>query len=278
MRRIEFLLVAAALPLFGQGTPDRFTVPFSDPARPGLVKASLINGSITVKAYNGKEVVVTAAGRSGESRRSPEQSEGLRRITVASTGLEITEENNVITIDAASHMRAVDLDIQVPPRTSLNLHTINGGKILVEGVDGEIQAENVNGAVTLTDVSGPVVAHALNGAVTAVFTRVAPNKPMAFSSLNGRIDVTLPADTKANIKVKTDHGELYSDFDIVLKPSPAPVAEERRGAGGKYRVKIDHAVYGTINGGGPEYQFSNMNGNIYIRKAGGAAAAQPREE
>jgi len=34
-------------------------------------------------------------------------------------------------------------------------------------------------------------------------------------------------------------------------------------------VRIDKTVRGAINGGGPEYQFKNFNGNIYIRKAGG---------
>ncbi len=275
MRRIEFLLAAAVLPVFAQGTPDRVTVPFSDPSRPGLLKVDLVNGSIVVKAYNGKEVIINAASGS-QRRRGADQSEGLRRITINTTGLEVEEENNVMKVDAASHARSVDLDIQVPARTSLSLHTVNGGRILVEGVEGEIEAENINGSVTLTNVTGAAVAHALNGALTATFTRVAPNKPMAFSSLNGRIDVTLPPDTKANIKVKTDHGELYSDFDINLKASPAPVTEESRGGRGAYRVKIDNAVYGTINGGGPEYQFSNMNGNIYIRKAG--SASQPRED
>jgi hypothetical protein len=38
MRRIEFALALAALPVFAQGGPERITVPFSDPARPGLVK------------------------------------------------------------------------------------------------------------------------------------------------------------------------------------------------------------------------------------------------
>jgi hypothetical protein len=33
-------------------------------------------------------------------------------------------------------------------------------------------------------------------------------------------------------------------------------------------VKMDKTVRGTINGGGPEMQFTNFNGEIYIRKAG----------
>ncbi len=34
-----------------QGT-DRFSIPFSDPSRPGTVKVGLISGGITVKGYS----------------------------------------------------------------------------------------------------------------------------------------------------------------------------------------------------------------------------------
>jgi hypothetical protein len=50
--------------------------------------------------------------------------------------------------------------------------------------------------------------------------------------------------------------------------APQQVVEDGRSQGGKYRVKVDKTVHGKINGGGPEIQFKDFNGNIYIRKAG----------
>src|ERR1700741_1760703 len=41
-----------------QAGGDRIPVTLSDPARPAHVKVSLVNGGITVKAYEGKEVGV----------------------------------------------------------------------------------------------------------------------------------------------------------------------------------------------------------------------------
>jgi hypothetical protein len=80
--------------------------------------------------------------------------------------------------------------------------------------------------------------------------------------------VTLPADAKARLKMKSDRGDVYTDFDVKLDPSSnAPtVQEDNRGRGGRYRVRIDRTLTGTINGGGPEMQFTSYNGNIYIRK------------
>src|ERR1700680_354559 len=45
-----------------QSGSDRVSVNLSDPTRPAFVKASSVNGSITVKAYEGKEVIVEARG------------------------------------------------------------------------------------------------------------------------------------------------------------------------------------------------------------------------
>ncbi len=113
------------------------------------------------------------------------------------------------------------------------------------------------------------MAHALNGHVYATLTRVEQKKAMAFSSLNGDIDVTFPADLKANVSIRSDRGDVFSDFDVQLKAAASqPEVEDSRGKGGKYRVKIDKTVHGTINGGGTEIQFTNFQRQIYIRKAG----------
>jgi DUF4097 and DUF4098 domain-containing protein YvlB len=255
----------AAAPAYAQSTPDRVAVTLSDPARPAFVKAGLVNGGITVKAYDGKEVVVEARARNRESARSESN---MKRIDVSSTGLSVESENNEVRISTDSHMRAIDLTITVPVHTSLKLSAVNSGDIVVTGVDGELDVNDVNGSVTLNNVSGSAVAHSLNGRVLVTFVRVT-QKPMAFSSLNGDIDVTFPADLKANLSLKSDRGEIFSDFDVQVQASaPQQTVEDGREHGGKYRVRIDRTVHATINGGGPELQFNNFNGGIYIRKAG----------
>jgi DUF4097 and DUF4098 domain-containing protein YvlB len=245
---------------------DRIPVTLSDPSRAAHVKVSMVNGGITVKAYEGKEVVVEARVRNRENSRNEG---GPKRLTISSTGLSVEEENNEVNINTDSYMHPIDVTVSVPVHTSLKLRAVNDGDIVVTGVDGELDVDDINGAVTLNNVSGSVVAHALNGHVYATLTRVDAQKAMAFSSLNGNIDVTFPADLKANVSIRSDQGEVYSDFDVQLKaPSSQPVVEDGRGHGGKYRVKIDKTVHGTINGGGPEIQFRNFQGQIYIRKAG----------
>jgi len=267
------LIAAAALfavvqPLSAQ-SDNKVTVPLTDPSRPVTLRAHLVSGSITVKGADVKEVVVEAKARGGEESHSGGRAEGMKRIPMTSTGLNIEAENNNVRVSTDSYQRTVDLTITVPIHTSVSLHSVNDGNIVVSGVDGDLDVNNVNGEVDLKNIGGSVVAHALNGHVVATFNRIDPQKPMAFSSLNGDIDVTFPADLKANVSMRTDNGEVYSDFDIkVLPNAPQQTVEDSRGKGGKYKVKIDKNVRGTINGGGQEIQFKNFNGNIYIRKAG----------
>jgi hypothetical protein len=260
---VGFLLTASAL--FSQDT-DRISVPFSDPARPRLLKVRLVNGSITVKGYDGKDAIVEGKPHSPDRRRSDPRADGLRRLDVGAPGLVVEEQDNVVSVSTRSPNQDSQLVIQVPVATSLQLKTVNGGNIVVENVNGELDVDNVNGSVTLNGVSGTVVAHALNGNVHVSMNQVVPGKPMSFSSLNGNLDVTLPPDIKARVKMRSDNGDVYSDFDIKLDTTSQPVVEDTKAKNGKYRVRIDRNVQGLINGGGQDISFTTLNGAIYIRK------------
>jgi len=235
-----------------------------------MVKVNLMSGGITVKGYDGKEVVVEARLRGGKSSskdKSNNKSEGLKLIEIATTGLTVEEEDNVVTVSTGSMGRAVDVSLQVPNSTSLKLGCMKGGGILVEQVVGEIEANNLNGPVTLTNVSGVVIAHSLNGEVRTQMDKVTPDKPMSFSTLNGDIDVTFPPDIKAKVKLETQNGAVYSDFEIGLdRNSGPPIVEDGRKDNGKYRIVFDKGVAGAINGGGAEIHFKTVNGSIHIRK------------
>lgn len=270
MKKLALLFVFATCAALCQDQPDRVNVPFSDPSRPKMLKASVLNGSITVKGYDGKEAIVEARGEgSGRHRRErAERSDGMHRIDVGGSGLSVEESDNVITVGTRSINESVEINIQVPFNTSLKLHDVNGGEISVDHIVGDVEVDVTNGKATATHISGSAIVHALNDRVLVTLDKVTADKPMSFSSLNGDIDVTLPADLKAKVKLKSDNGAVYSDFDIqVDAASRKPIVQDSSSGHGKYRVQFDRATYGLINGGGPEIQLTTFNGNIYIRKA-----------
>ncbi len=262
---IALLIIGGSLAAGQDSGTDRVSVPLSDPSRPALLKVGLVSGSILVKGYNGKEVIVELRQKPDEENKERSKG-GLRLIPNTSAGLTVEEENNVVSVGTGyrSMNSEKTLSIQVPSNTSLNLSTVNDGDIDVEGITGEIEVNNTNGSVTLKNVSGSAVAHALNGDLTATFVSVTPNKSMSFSSLNGKIDVTFPSTMKASLNLKSEQGEIYTDFDVVMEKSTPKIEEEGRGK--KRRVVLEKGMRGTINGGGAEILFKNFNGDIVIRK------------
>jgi DUF4097 and DUF4098 domain-containing protein YvlB len=154
--------------------------------------------------------------------------------------------------------------LQIPQDVKLKVSTVNDGDIVVNNIKGELEINNVNGEITLNKIDGSVVATTINGSVNTTFTAVNPKAPMAFSSLNGKIDVTFPGNIQYNVKLKSDRGEIYTDFDIAVDKTEAKV--ESNSHDGVFELKKDDWVTGKINGGGPEIMMKNMEGNIYIRK------------
>lgn len=281
---LVLLIGAAVLGLAEDAKVDRAVVPLTTPGKPALIKAGVITGGITVKGYTGKEVIVEARVREEKldegdedydaepaddekDKDEADKSAGMKLIPVVGTGLEVEEQDNVVTISSESWKNAVDLVIQVPSASNLELSSTNDGDIVVENVSGTIEVGNVNGSNTLRNVSGNVVAQTVNGEILVTMTRVTPDKPMSFSTMNGDIDVTFPADVKASVRMKSQQGDIYSDFDVTLKPAPQKPAEETVKSGkGKYRISFDRFLTGAVNGGGPEFTFNTFNGDIYIRK------------
>ena len=271
LRIADQLLIAGLLIGIGavvvaqEPAADRVTVPLSDPSRPALIDVSLVQGSITVRGANRQDVVVTARGEPDRpSRRFDPDASGLRRIP-QTAGFRISEEGNRIKVSSDSPNRSMTFEIEAPTRTNLKLSTVNGGEIVVENIDGEIDVSNTNGGIALNNVAGSVQAGTTNGSVRATLTRVTAERAMAFTSLNGTVDVTLPPSTRANLRMRSDNGDVYSDFDVQLAPS-SPVVQETRSGNGRYRISRNRSIVGSINGGGPEFELRTFNSNVYVRR------------
>jgi hypothetical protein len=269
------LAALAAAQLRAQEGRQQITMPFRDPSMPRKLVVEGGTGSLTIRGYDGQDALIEYTGREipgantrGRAGRN-EPPDGMHRIG-GSRGLDITEESNTVKVNSQGIFggTARDMVIQVPVQTSVNVKTMFGGSMTIENISGDIEAENFNGQVTINNASGSVVAHSMNGKITVSLNRVPPDKSMSFSTFNGDVDVTLPADTKARFKMRTDFGDIFTDFDVKMEANAAPVVEESKDKSGKSRrrVRVDGTQSGTINGGGPEMQFTTFNGRILIHK------------
>jgi DUF4097 and DUF4098 domain-containing protein YvlB len=250
--------VVCSLAAAQDSSSNRLVIPPRNGMQAHQVRVRSTNAGIVVKVNDGKDVIVE--GRSSESRRG--ESQGMRRID-APRGVSVDVSDNTIEVQATA-MAGSPLTVLVPADTSLSLRSTNGS-LSVEGVHGEIDAHTTNGRIQISKVSGTVLADTTNGGIHVSMDSVDPSKPLAFSTSNGAIDVTLPADLKANVRFKTNHGAIYSDFNVTLGGA-APLTVPDNSGQGRYRIRFDNAMEGRVNGGGVQIDFRTSNAPIYLHK------------
>lgn len=273
------LLIILVLMLAGvsiASAQSEFTVPLTDPAKRGKLKAHLNYGSITVKGTGRKDVLVKYKADEdnddGEREEEEERDEkgsksrdGLKRISGGGMDLEVTENNNMVKASSDSWNSKLNLEIEVPSGFDLEVSTYNDGDLIITNIQGEVELTNYNGEITALNISGSVVATTYNGEIKVTFDKVTDGAPMSYHTYNGDVDITFPAATKASFKMKTEQGEIYTGFEMnVTSSGPKHVADTKTSKGTK--IVIDDWKKGDINGGGAEVTLKTNNGDIYVRK------------
>lgn len=245
--------------------PNEFTVALSDPTKRGKIKVHLNSGSITIKGTARKDVLVKYRSEDDDQERNQNKN-GLKRVSGGGIDLEGSENNNFITIKSNSWNKEIDLEVEVPAGMDVQAHTYNDGDLMVTGIQGELALTNYNGEITALNVSGSVIATTYNGEIKVTFDKFTEGAPMSYHTYNGDVDVTLPASSKASFKMKTEQGDIYTDFDMKISSSGPKKTEDSKS--GTYRIVIDDWKKGDINGGGAEVTMKTNNGDVYIRKKG----------
>jgi hypothetical protein len=260
------MLSALAAPAMAQDD-ERLVVPLTDPSRRAMLEVALFSGDIQIEGYDGNEIIIVAdapmVGPDGAEREP--RADGLRRIQTSSVGLTVEEGDNRVSLRMDFSPKNVDLEIRVPRRTSVHANLVNGGDVEITGLEGEHELQNVNGDVVATDVSGSAVMNSTNGDVRATFTSVARDRPMSFTSFNGDVDISLPANLSADLVVSSQQGDVYTDFDYEERQTPTDV-RRNQDAGGRRVVRMQRETRYAIGGGGSAIQLRTFNGDIMIRK------------
>jgi len=280
------------------------TIKFSDPSKPGTLKVDLMMADIRIVGADTSEISVRADTAIDDG--TPQRKDGLRSIGGGSS-FRLSESNNVVTLNSGDifgghgHGGAT-FDIIVPRATAIVLMVLHGGDTVVRGVSGNVEISNANGDMKLEDLSGGVAADTMNGEITASFAQLTEGRTYSFASMNGEIDLRVPASAKASVRFRAQVGEVLTDFDetqLVTRLGPAVVVEGVEGAevamapvppvppvppvaasegvrppkapkpprGFSFPAFGGQVVTGTLNGGGPELIATTMRGTITLRKS-----------
>jgi hypothetical protein len=201
-----------------------------------------------------------------EDQDKPDRAKGLKPLTTAGIGntevglsVEKTADMFIISNISSKALNNV-YTIKIPDRVSLNVMDVQPvveSEYMISKMKGEINFTSLNSKVYISDVSGPIVATATNGSIEIIYSALTPEKPNAISSVNGFVDITLPAAAEIDLNLNTVNGEAFTDFEVKVD---SDITE----------MNIPNfqmtAMAGKINGGGIPFTISTVNGDIYLRK------------
>jgi hypothetical protein len=252
---------------FGQEQAQTITVPLSRATEPMSLRIDLISARIEVIGEDRKDAAFSVGG-SGQGRKIVTPS-GPKTLPGGAFQLDVDERDNRIRVNSDSPQGRLDIVARVPRRANLNLSTVNNSEIIVRNVTGNLQLQNVNGPISATNINGSLIAETVNDSITAQFAGIDANGAVALTSLNGDIDVALPAKAGVELRIDSGRGEIESDFELDVKPSkPVIQRDERSPAREGVSVRVEQVIVATVNGGGPVIRIKTLNGDLHIRKAG----------
>jgi hypothetical protein len=213
-----------------------------------------VNGSIRATGAGGDQVEVVATRRG--RRSDPEtvqiktlEHEGGITICALYPSSDSSRPNECLPgdkghIGSRNNDVNVEFVVRVPAGVRLAARTVNGA-IDASGLTADTEAETVNGSVTV-QTSGTARAETVNGSVQAAMGRADWSSDLAIKTVNGSIDVTLPASASTTVDAETVNGRIESEFAV---------------DGGRTTKR---RLTGTIGGGGRGLSLETVNGSIHI--------------
>ena len=215
-----------------------------------------INGSIQAARASGSEAEVVATKRG-------------RRSDPSDVEIKVVEYADGVTICALYPSRRVRANECRPGGGGHNDNDDNDVEVTFEvrvpagvaftgtTVNGDVIGRDLQADATLITVNGDVevetggVAHAttVNGSIRAKLGRADWQRSLGFTTVNGGITVSLPANTSADVAATTVNGSVESDFPITVRGKINP-----------------SSLRGRIGEGGRDLNLTTVNGSIRLQK------------
>ncbi len=253
------------------------------------IVADTFNGSIEVLTGTSDKVDIKVTKRTG----GPSQAEADEDLDNIEVQLEQVGDRIAIHVKSINPKpfinRGAAIEIQVPERSTLDLHTTNGkinaagilgdlvarssngaiqtqstqgnldlettnGNIKVEGGVGRVVAKSSNGSIEIASDKAVLDAHSSNGRITYRGRPIAGDHTLSTS--NSSVSLKLPEDAGFKLEARTSNGHITNDF-----------AGDNEGTGKKKKKSSKSQLSGNFGKQPTSVAFDihTSNGNIEIR-------------
>jgi len=212
----------------------------------GRVSLDNINGNAEITGWDRNEVQIDAVKTARDQQRLDEAS------------IEVETGSDYVRIHTQyphnhtnNNPASVHYTLHVPQNAKLDEISLVNGSLTVQKVTGDVNARLVNGKASVRDLTGEASISSVNGSIEANFTSLNNVRQIKFKSVNGSINVGLPASPNADVSASTVNGGIKSDFPLTVQGSFA-----------------SHSLHGTLGSGGTRIELSNVNGSIHLNSGG----------
>jgi hypothetical protein len=209
----------------------------------GHVSVVNVQGSVLVEGWDRAEVEATVAMR---SQAPTDQLDDVQVAVEARRGGVVFQTLYPSGLDTPIR---VDYRLRVPRQVRLDELSTLEGDIVVHDVEGAMEAHNLHGDIEGINVSGSVVAHALTGNIL-VSLRALPDQrlPFTLATINGNVDLVMPAEANANLELSTVAGNIVGDYPFQVSSVPGDSTRRAQVGAGGVRVEL-RTVRGNIRVG-----------------------------
>jgi DUF4097 and DUF4098 domain-containing protein YvlB len=272
--RIASALVVTAVAWASAGCSAAFTSEaegsktFAATAPVAAVDVATFNGRVEISTGEPGRVDVTFTRRgTGSSKEQADRHLANVSVEVAQDGDRVVVAARRAAPDESPGSSGATLRVVVPPGLALSAKTNDGsvtvhgpatgvvvrssnGAIRVDGATGAVDLETTNGSVHLQGTALVASMQSSNGSLTLSGSLAAGRTDLA--TTNGSVEVTLPADTRANLVAHTSNGSVTCEFALE--------------GGAQERTSVE----GELGGGGrkpTDLVIRTSNGAVRIRKA-----------
>lgn len=213
---------------------------------------------VTIEGYNGNEIIFTSRN---QSRDDDERAKGLRALSSlglednSGLGLSVVDKGDVVEVQQLKKTDGPQITIMVPKgvEVSYTHSSPYGDEVEIKNFAGALKVSTVHSGVVLSNTTGATSVKTVHGDIEASLG-TALTTAAVFESTHGHVDVAMPVNSKANLTLSTEWGEVLVDPDFKIQI-------ESNGL-----VKYSDKISGKLNGGGTDITLTSHHNNVYLRK------------
>jgi ribonuclease PH len=216
------------------------TYPLTADGRIGLDN---VNGAVRVTVWDRAEVKLDAVKRSKrtedleavkiEIESKPDRLQIHTRYPDAKGWFGRRRENST----------SVEYTLTVPLSTRLDKVSSVNGTVDIDGVRGEVEASTVNGGLKALGLAAAAELSSVNGGIKAGFDRLDGVKSVSLKTVNGGVELDLPAEANADLSASTLNGGISGDVPANKNWPIGSEVKTRLGEGGT-KIQVS-----SVNGG-----------------------------